>query len=59
MKCSFNDFIKPNDVVCMPLYKREFPPHYEKAWNPNAVEAIKAKDQRFDAEEENTKMSDD
>ena len=22
MKCQFNDFIKSNDTVCMPLYKR-------------------------------------
>jgi hypothetical protein len=48
MKCSFNDFIKANDVICMPLYRRVFPPFFEKAWNPNAKEQIRAKDEKFD-----------
>eukprot|EP00455_Lapot_gusevi_P042006 TRINITY_DN4937_c0_g1_i1.p1 TRINITY_DN4937_c0_g1~~TRINITY_DN4937_c0_g1_i1.p1 ORF type:complete len:369 (-),score=103.76 TRINITY_DN4937_c0_g1_i1:75-1124(-) len=30
MKCSFNDFIKNNDTICMHLYKRQYPP-----WDPN------------------------
>jgi pre-rRNA-processing protein TSR1 len=41
MKCVFNDFIKQNDTICMPLYRRVFPEFYEKTWNPNAVEKIK------------------
>lgn len=56
MKCGFNDFIKQNDVICMPLYKRVFPAYYEKCWNPNAVEKVKPKDEKFDAE--NHEMSD-
>jgi len=52
MKCSFNDYIKANDVICMPLYRRVFPPYYEKAWNPHAKEVVKAKHEKFDAEEE-------
>ena len=30
MKCQFNDFVKSNDTVCMPLYKRKYP-----VWNQN------------------------
>jgi hypothetical protein len=48
MKCSFNDFIKQNDIICMPLYRRVFPPFYEKTWNPLAKEPVKAKQERFD-----------
>lgn len=32
MKCQFNDFIKSNDTVCMPLYKRQYPVWYSKSW---------------------------
>jgi len=52
MKCSFNDFIKANDVICMPLYRRVFPPFYEKAWNPTAKELVKPKQEKFDKEEQ-------
>jgi hypothetical protein len=52
MKCSFNDFIKANDVICMPLYRRVFPPFYEKAWNPTAKELVKPKEEKFDKEEQ-------
>ena len=33
MKCTFNDYIKQNDVICMPLYRRVFPPWCERSWN--------------------------
>ena len=36
MKCMFNDFIKANDVVCMPLYRRVFPNWFEPSWNKDA-----------------------
>lgn len=48
MKVCFNDFIKHNDVVCMPLYRRVFPQWYEKTWNPLAAEPVKKRDQEFD-----------
>lgn len=32
MKCQFNDFIKSNDTVCMPLYKRKYPQWNEASW---------------------------
>jgi len=34
MKCHFNDHIKQDDVVCMPLYRRVYPPWHEATWNP-------------------------
>ena len=52
MKCTFNDFIKANDVICMPLYRRVFPPFYERTWNPTAKETNVVK---FDRDEEETK----
>lgn len=52
MKCVFNDFLKQNDVVCMPLYKRIFPEWHEKAWNPEAIEQIKPKKEVFDKDME-------
>lgn len=50
MKCSFNDFIKANDVICMPLYRRVFPPYYERCWNPLAKEVVKPKQETYDRE---------
>ena len=32
MKCYFNDYIKSNDTVCMPLYRRVFPKWFEPTW---------------------------
>ncbi|CDW72986.1 pre-rrna-processing protein tsr1 homolog [Stylonychia lemnae] len=32
LKAQFNDFMKQNDTVCMPLYKRQYPVWFEKTW---------------------------
>lgn len=32
MKCQFSDHLRQNDVVCMALYKRQFPPEWNPAW---------------------------
>jgi hypothetical protein len=32
MKCQFNDFVKSNDTVCMPLYKRKYPVWNQDTW---------------------------
>ena len=65
MKVVFNDWIKQNDVLCMPLYRRVFPNWFEKGWNPRAtIEPKKRKHETFDAEEmqeeskDETQMSD-
>lgn len=66
MKCTFNDWIKHNDVICMPLYRRVFPSWFEHGWNPKAtIEAKKRKNETYDADEESkeetkeeTRMSD-
>lgn len=51
MKCIFNDWIKQNDVICMPLYRRVFPDWYERSWNPRAsIEPKKRKHETFDAD---------
>lgn len=39
----------------MPLYRRVFPPFFEQTWNPNAKVQIKAKQEKFDRDEEVTK----
>ena len=31
-KCSFNDFIKQNDTICMHLYKRQHPKWEPELW---------------------------
>jgi pre-rRNA-processing protein TSR1 len=36
MKCTFNDYIKHSDVICMPLYRRVFPVWYPRSWDPTA-----------------------
>lgn len=50
MKCTFNDHLKQNDVVCMPLYRRVFPPWFERTWDPRAE--VKGKKETYDAEHE-------
>ena len=53
MKCFFNDWIKQNDVICMPLYRRVFPSWFERGWNPRAaLLPKKRKQETFDAEQE-------
>lgn len=52
MKCVFNDHIKQADTICMPLYRRVYPVWYEKTWNINAQEQVKAKDFKFDKDAE-------
>ena len=53
MKCIFNDWIKQNDVICMPLYRRVFPEWFERSWNPRAVLVQKKrKNETYDADEE-------
>lgn len=53
MKCTFNDWIKHSDVVCMPLYRRVFPVWYPRTWDPTApLHPVKTED-RFDKDEEN------
>ena len=52
MKCTFNDFLKQDDVVCMPLYRRVFPAWFERSWNPNAALPVKNKNAVYDAEAE-------
>lgn len=32
MKCVFNDHLKPNDTVCLNLYKRVFPKWFKESW---------------------------
>lgn len=58
MKCVFNDFIKQNDIVCMPLYRRIFPEWRERTWNINAEEKVKAKHETFDREMVDDQMID-
>lgn len=50
-KAQFNDFIKQNDTVCLPLYKRQFPIWFEKAWT--GVEPKEAEHMQDDEEMDN------
>ena len=60
MKCMFNDFIKANDVVCMPLYRRVFPNWFEPSWNKDApLPRQKNKQITFDKEMEEEKKEED
>ena len=57
MKVTFNDFIKHNDVVIMPLYRRVFPVWYPRSWDPSAPTGERKEE--FDAEvEEKDTMTD-
>jgi hypothetical protein len=55
----FNDYIKQDDIVCMPLYRRVYPQWYEKTWNPEAAEPINKKDIKYQAEEQEEKVNDE
>jgi len=58
MKCTFNDWIKHSDTICMPLYRRVFPNWFERGWNPRAELVVKKrKHETFDAEEESNAMA--
>jgi len=35
VKCSFNDTIQHDDTVCLPLYKRVYPPWIPATWEVN------------------------
>jgi hypothetical protein len=48
MKCTFNDYIKHSDVVCMPLFRRVFPVWYPRTWDASAA----IKEDNYDADEE-------
>ena len=37
MKCSFNDGIQHDDTVCLPLYKRVYPPWIPATWMGESV----------------------
>lgn len=41
MKCQFNDFIKQNDTICMPLYKRQYPVWFEHTWRSGPTPTAK------------------
>lgn len=32
MKCVFNDFLRHDDTICMPLFKRIYPKWFSAAW---------------------------
>ena len=60
MKCIFNDWIKQNDVICMPLYRRVFPEWFERSWNPRAtLVQKKRKNETYDADEESKEETKD
>ena len=50
MKVHFNDFIRQDDIVCMPLYRRVYPQWYEKTWNPTAAEPVKKREVVYEDE---------
>ena len=62
MKCVFNDFVKQDDVICMPLYKRIFPNWHERTWNHLAALPEKKEKKQFtydrDLEEEKKEDAD-
>ena len=55
MKCQFNDYVKSNDTVCMPLYKRKYPVWHQHSWRsgprftPVEVEPEGEEDLQMDA----------
>jgi pre-rRNA-processing protein TSR1 len=55
-KAQFNDFLKSNDTICMPLYKRQYPTWYEKTWNPAAIEPITQANENEENEENEDAM---
>ena len=57
MKCTFNDHLKHNDVVCMPLFRRVFPVWYPRTWDANAP--ISEEKQTYQIEEETKEEEED
>ena len=52
MKCQFNDFIKQNDTICLPLYKRQYPVWFEHTWKSGPTPTVKPNVQDADMAEE-------
>lgn len=47
MKCQFNDYIKQNDTICMPLYKRQYPVWFEHTWRSGPIPSAKPDDEQM------------